>query len=146
MKRTIERCLIIFLCISGTVSFINVIILYWAPNFIPFSLFSAVRIVFLAYFVKFYWLVLLPLLICIMLYVSALAVYRQKLLFPLCSLCYYIYDFAVLLSLVNKHLHDDYWKTYMIHFPLTLILIVMLSIYCCLTLIDKSTKTSDGRE
>lgn len=100
MKNVNLRLLISSLSLVSIITFFNSIIIYWAPVIIPFSSFSAVRLVFLAFIERYYWFIVLSLLICILLFLTAVSVYRRQILLPAFSLIYLIYDFITVVSLL----------------------------------------------
>lgn len=117
----------------GVVSIItlfNILLIYWFPVIIPFSSFSAVRLMFFVFIKKAYWLILLSLLICVLLFLTAVSVHRQQVLLPMLSLVYVVYDFVIVSSLLIDGLSDGYWKTYVIHAIVAITFIVLLCIYC----------------
>ena len=130
MKNVNIRLLISFLSLISVITLFNNIIIYWAPVIIPFSSFAAVRLVFLAFVEKYYWLILLSLLICVLLFLTAVSVCRGHILLPIFSLMYLIYDLVIVVSLLIEGLGDGYWKMYIIQTVVTAIIIVLLCIYC----------------
>lgn len=117
----------------GLVSIItlfNVIIGYWFPVIIPFSSFVAIRLMFLAYIEKAYWLILLSLLICVLLFLTAVSVHRRHILLPILSLVYLVFDFIIVLSVAMDSLQYGYWKTYIVQAVVPVTLIVLLCVYC----------------
>ena len=130
MKKANIRLLISLLCVLSIVTFFNSVIMYWAPAILPFSSFSAVRLVFLACIEKDYWLIILSLIICVQLFLAAVSVYRRHILLPIMSLIYLIYDLVMVLFLIIDGLGDGYWRTYIIQTVVTTTTIVLLFIYC----------------
>ena len=114
MRKYSTKCLTILLTIVSTVSLINVFVMYWFPINIPLSSFSAVRLTFVAFIEKRYYLILASALICVLLFLSTLSVRRQHIVLPSLSLLYLIYDFIKVMSLFIDGLDDGYWKTYII--------------------------------
>ena len=136
MRKYSTKCLTILLTIVSTVSLINVFVMYWFPINIPLSSFSAVRLTFVAFIEKRYYLILVSALICVLLFLSTLSVRRQHILLPVLSLMYLIYDFVIVFSLLVDGLGDGYWKTYIIQTIVSVTLIVLLSV-CLLDLLTK---------
>ena len=99
MRKYSTKCLTILLTIVSTVSLINVFVMYWFPINIPLSSFSAVRLTFVAFIEKRYYLILVSALICVLLFLSTLSVRRQHIILPGLSLLYLTYDFIIVLSL-----------------------------------------------
>lgn len=151
MRNAIIRLLIGSLALVSIITLFNVIIVYWFPVIIPFSSFVVIRLMFLAFIEKTYWFILLSLLICALLFLTALSVHRRHILLPILSLMYLIYDFVTVLSLLIGRIDDyGYWKTYIVPIIVPIILIVLLCIYLWLCLRKKckqnedTNKTSDG--
>ena len=130
MIRRCQKLLIILLAIVAAVTFANVIIMYWFPNIIPLSSFSAVRLTVLALIEKQYYLILVSLLIGALLLFTAISIYKQRIILPILSLLYLVYDFIVVMTLFIKGLSDNYWAKYIIPAIVSLSLIVLLCIYC----------------
>lgn len=130
MKNVNIRLLIGSLSLVSIITLFNSIIIYWAPVIIPFSSFTAVRLVFLAFIEKYNWLIFLSLLICILLFLTAVSVYRRHILLPILTLMYLIYDLIIVLSLLIDGLGDGYWRMYIIQAVVTATIIVLLCTYC----------------
>ena len=130
MLRLSKKILFALLMTVSVVTFINVLVMYWFPIIIPISSFTAVRLVFLTFIVKKYWLLIFSFLICLLLFLTAVSVYRRHILLPTLSLIYLIYDFVIVLSLFINGLGDGHWKTYIIQMTVSIALIALLGIYC----------------
>ena len=130
MKNINIRLLIGFLGLVSISTLFNSIIIYWIPIIIPISSFTAVRLVFLTFIVKKYWLLIFSFLIGLLLFLTAVSVYRRHILLPTLSLIYLIYDFVIVLSLFINGLGDGHWKTYIIQMTVSIALIALLGIYC----------------
>lgn len=130
MKSANIRLLIGCLSLVSIITLFNSIIIYWSPVIIPFSSFTAVRLVFLAFIEKIYWLILLSLLICVLLLLTTVSVCRRHVLLPILSLMYLIYDLIIVLSLLIDGLGDGYWRMYIIQTVVKATIIVLLCIYC----------------
>ena len=124
-----RKCLIALLMIVSAASFVNVLVMYWFPHLFPLSAFSAVRLMFLAFIEKRYWLIPVSILICALLFRSALSVRKRRILLPVLSLLYVAYDFVFVLRLLIDGLRDGYWKTYIVQTLVLLALIVLLCIH-----------------
>ena len=127
MKKINIRLLIISIVLVSITTLFNSIILYWMPIVIPISSFSAIRIVFFAFIGKKYWLLLFSFLICLLLLLTAVSIYKRHVLLPIFLLIYLIYDFITVLLLLIDGLGDGYWTTYIIQ---ALILTVLISLLC----------------
>ena len=130
MRNINVRLLIGALSLVSIITFLNSIILYWVPIIIPFSSFAAVRLVVLAFIEKHYWLILLSLLVCVLLFLTTVSVYRRHILLPILSLTYLIYEFIVVLFQLIDGLGDGYWKMYIVQTVVTTTIIVLLCTYC----------------
>lgn len=130
MRKYSTKYLTILLTIVSTVSLINVFVMYWFPINIPLSSFSAVRLTFVAFIEKRYYLILVSALIGVLLFLSTISVRRQHIILPGLSLMYLIYDFIIVLSLFINGLDDGYWRTYIIRTIVSIALIVLLCVYC----------------
>lgn len=129
MKNISIKLLIGFLGLVSITTLFNSIIIYWIPIIIPVSSLTAVRLVFLAFIEKKYWLLIFSFLICLLLFLTAVSVYRRHILLPTFSLIYLLYDlFRIFVLLVNG-LGDGYWKTYIIQALILIALIVLLCVY-----------------
>ena len=124
------KLLIFSLGLISITTIFNAIIVYWIPITIPISSLTAVRLVFLAFIKKKYWLLLFSFLICLLLFLTTLSVYKRHILLPALSIVYLMFDlFEVSLLLVNG-LCDGYWKTYIIQTLTLITLITLLCVYC----------------
>ncbi len=123
------KCLTILLAIVSIVSLVNVLVMYWFPINIPINSFSAVRLTVVAFIEKRYYLILISVLICVLLFLSTLSVRRQHIVLPSLLLIYLIYDFIIVLSLLIDGLDDGYWTTYIIQTLVSTTLIVLLCVY-----------------
>ena len=130
MLKYSTKCLTILLTIVSAVSLINVFVMYWFPINIPLCSFSAVRLTVVAFIEKRYYLILVSVLVCVLLFLSTLSVRRQHIILPSLSLLYLIYDFIIVLSLFIDGLDDGYWRTYIIRTIVAIALIVLLCVYC----------------
>ena len=141
MLKYITKSLTILLFIVSAVSLLNVLVMYWLPIDIPISSFSAVRLTVVAFIEKKYYLILVSVLICILLFLSTLSVRRQRIILPSLSLLYLIYDFGIVLSLFADGLYDGYWRTYIVRIIVSIVPVVLLCIYCWNVL---NNRTGDG--
>ena len=133
MKRC-RTCLIVLLSLVSVASLLNLLVMPWFPHLFPLSAFSAVRLMFLAFIEKRYWLIPVSILICVLLFLSALSVRKHRILLPALSLLYVTYDFVFVLRLLIGALGDGYWKTYIVQtiVPLTLIVLLCIHSWDCL--------------
>lgn len=130
MLKYCTKYLTLLLVIVSIASLLNLLIMYWLPILIPISSFSVVRITVFAFIEKRYYLILISMLICVVLFLSARSVQRQHIVLPSLSLLYLIYDFIIVLSLFIDGFYDGYWKTYIIQIITLILLLVLLLVYC----------------
>lgn len=104
MLKYSTKCLTILLTIVSAVSLINVFVLYWFPINIPLSSFSAVRLTVVAFIEKRYYLILVSVLVCVLLFLSTLSVRRQHIILPGLSLLYLIYDFIIVFHFLKGNI------------------------------------------
>lgn len=130
MMRENDKYFSSFLITFATVTLINILLMYWIPICMPFCSFSAVRMAFVAFVEKRYFLLLISSLICITLILAAISVRRQHVLFPLLSLVYLTYDAIMVAIPLIDGLKDGYWKMYAIQLTIVVVLIVFLCTYC----------------
>lgn len=115
---------------TGGITLINVIIMYWFPIILPFTVFTPLRLVMLAYIKKQYWLVLVSVLVCILLLMTIRAICKKGILFPILSLLYLVYDFLTVLYVLIDSITDGFWMIYIVQILMPLILIILMCIYC----------------
>lgn len=137
MLKYSTKCLTVLLTIVSVVTFVNVLVMYWLPINMHLNSFSAVRLTFLALIEKRYYLILVSVLICVLLFLSTISIRRQHILLPILSLVYLTYDFIIVLFLLIDGLHDGYWRMYIIRTIVSVALIMLLCIYCWTCLRDK---------
>ena len=125
-----KKCLIALLTIVSIVTFVNVFIMYWFPINIPLSSFSTVRCTFIAFIEKRYYLILVSVLICVVLFLSTRSIRRKHIILPSLSLLYLIYDFIIVLLLFIDGLDGGYWRTYITRTIVLFVLIVLPCVYC----------------
>ncbi len=143
MRKYSTKYLTILLASVSVISLINVFVMYWFPINIPISSFSAVRFTVIAFTEKRYYLILFSILICVLLFLSTISVRRQRIILPGLSLIYLIYDFAIVLPLFIDGLDDGYWRSYIIRIIVSIVLVVLLCIYCWIGLRNYLHKKTD---
>ena len=133
---------------TGGITLINVIIMYWFPIIFPFTVFTPLRLVMLAYIKEQYWLVLVSVLVCILLLMTIREICKQRILFPILSLLYLVYDFLTVLYVLIDSISDGYWTIYIVQILMPLILIILICIYCWTYFaahrVEDSSGTGDG--
>ena len=126
--RYICKCLKILLIIVSVVTFGNILVMYWVPINIPLSSFFIVRTMFVAIIEKQYYLIPIIMLLCVIMFFTAISIEKHKVILPILSLLYSICDFIIVMFLAISAA-DGYWKTYIISIITSSTLIVLLCIY-----------------
>ena len=111
-------------------TFVNIIVEWWLPVIIPVSVLSAIRLVVLAFSTKTYWLLVGAVLICALLFATSLALRQNRIILPIASLAFLLYDFIVVLGLLVDGFQNSYWTTYITQVLLDGTTIVLLLVYC----------------
>ena len=135
MRNNKQRCLIILLTIVSTVSFVNVLVMYWLPCFLPLSVISILRTAIIALVERRYDLIVISFLACVLLFLSTISVRRQHVVLPILSVLYLTYDFVFVLwllidTITNNDFTAYYITSYSIKAFVSFILIVLLGSYC----------------
>ena len=121
----------VLLTVTSVFTFINLLTMPLFPTLIPLSSFSAVRIMFVAFVEKQYYLIPVSVLICALPFLATISIRRQRIVLPLLSLMYLIYDFIIVFSLLIDGLNDyGQWRTYVVQTLIAVALILSLCIYC----------------
>ena len=124
--------------------------MYWFPDVIaviPFSSHIAIALTFVAFIEKAYWLLLISVLICVMLFLATLSIHKRRILFPVLSLIYYMCEFVTVTIMSIEDLMDRFWNTYIIfRTVIAAALVVMLCIYCYDFLKKKKRNISPSKE
>jgi len=135
----LEQSLSFGLKALAIITLINIAIMYWLPMQIPLSSFSAIKLMFLAYGDGQYILIPVSVLICGLLFVGGWSVQKKRIVFPVLTFFYLLYDFIELLLLtVSDYLAENgYLRSDLASLMITTLLGVLLSIYCTLYWKDK---------
>ena len=142
MLRCYKKLLAILLTTVAIATSINILLMYWIPTNIPLSSFSAVRMSFIAFIEKRYYLIIVGLLVGLLLLLTTFAIRKQQVFLPVLSLIYLIYDFIKVLALLINGFYDGYWIMYIVQTIVTAVLIVLLFTYCLMN-IGGSRNTGD---
>lgn len=142
MLRCYKKLLAILLTTVAIATSINILLMYWIPTNIPLSSFSAVRMSFIAFIEKRYYLIIVGLLVGLLLLLTTFAIRKQQVFLPVLSLIYLIYDFIKVLALLINGFYDGYWIMYIVQTIVTAVLIVLLCTYCLMN-IGGSRNTGD---
>ena len=142
MLRCYNKLLAILWTTVAIATSINIQLMYWIPTNIPLSSFSAVRMSFIAFIEKRYYLIIVGLLVGLLLLLTTFAIRKQQVFLPVLSLIYLIYDFIKVLALLINGFYDGYWIMYIVQTIVTAVLIVLLCTYCLMN-IGGSRNTGD---
>ena len=134
MLRCYKKLLAILLTTVAIATSINILLMYWIPTNIPLSSFSAVRMSFIAFIEKRYYLIIVGLLVGLLLLLTTFAIRKQQVFLPVLSLIYLIYDFIKVLALLINGFYDGYWIMYIVQTIVTAVLIVLLCTYCLMNI------------
>ena len=142
MLRCYKKLLAILVTTVAIATSNNILLMYWIPTNIPLSSFSAVRMSFIAFIEKRYYLIIVGLLVGLLLLLTTFAIRKQQVFLPVLSLIYLIYDFIKVLALLINGFYDGYWIMYIVQTIVTAVLIVLLCTYCLMN-IGGSRNTGD---
>lgn len=131
MLKYSQKCLSALLIVLPVATVASMLMLLVFPIDIPLKSFFAFRVAFIGLMEKQFYLILLSVLICALLFLSALAVRKQQILLPALSLAYLLYDCYTVLSFLVDSLDDDeYWTTYIPQALVLIIVVALLGLYC----------------
>ena len=106
MRKVLFYCL----AIISVVTFVNIVILYWFPITTPLSSYLAVALMAISYWFESYYLILIPLLICVVIFLSSISVLKKQIIWPVVVFIYLISDLGFLAqSLFDAWINDDYF-------------------------------------
>ncbi len=125
-----QKYFLLLLKTVSVVSFINVVVVWWLPYVLPLSSFTIVQNARLAFISGRNGAVAVSLLLCVLLYWTAVSIRKQHILWPLLSLLYLLFDCIHLLRLLTDGRNNGYWFGYSIAMVLSLALLVPLGKYC----------------
>lgn len=130
----LEQSLSFGLKALAIITLLNIAIMYWLPMQVPLSSFSTIKLMFLAYGKGYYILIPVCILICCLLFAGGWAVQKRKILFPVLVSFYLLYDLIelILLSTSDYLANNGYLKSDLASMMITLLLEVLLCIYCTL--------------
>lgn len=129
MKKINNLLLSGVLGLVSAATLINTLTMFWIAYMFPISSFTAVRMVTLAFVIDDYALIIFTLLVCAILALTIISVFKEQKLLPILSLGYTVCDFFVVLNLVIQRLGDGYWTTYVVYAIVDIVLIVLLCVY-----------------
>ena len=146
MMQRCQKFLTILLIVVSAVTLVHLLIFYlslatnswdlfhvfgWFLDNLQLSSFSAIRLTWIGMAIGGVWLAPIGVLICALLFAAALSVRGQRIILPILSLLYLIYDFGTVLSAIFSTLDNGfrYWKRYIVPLLVPFVLIVLLGIY-----------------
>lgn len=118
------------LCIISIITTLNCAVFYWFPVTFPFSSYSAVKFMLFAFLSRHHWFALPSFLICALMFLTALSVRRQSIVFPIIALIYFLSDFIMLFFPLIDGLKNGLWIMYITPIVVTTIFIVQLCFFC----------------
>ena len=129
----VRICLGILLIILGLASAIAVPA-YTVSAVFAVSSFSIVRFLLLGLAEQQYYLILVSVLLCVLILITPIFIYRNRILVPLLSLIYFVYDLIAVVSLsISDFFIGEGWYTLSTHSVKILMIIsviTLLSVYC----------------
>ena len=121
----------ILLAVFSLTSLINMLILYWIPLFIPTGSFHVERLALVSFAEKRYYLLVVSLFICVLLFLTTFSIKKNRAFLPILSLIYILCDFATVFLLFVVGLVDRFCSTtYIMQLILLGTLLVLLCKYC----------------
>ena len=120
----------ISLMVLSITTFTNCLIMYWLPIMLPNGSFSILRIVFVGFAEKCYYLVVIGLLLSVGLFVSSFSVRRKHRVLPLLSLIYLVFDCSMVFLLFAEGLQVGYGGIYVLQLMFAVPILVFLCSYC----------------
>ncbi len=137
MQQLVKKVSSIILWLVSLCSFINILSMFWVPIILPFSSYSIVRIAFVAFIEERYYLLVIGLVVCLLLLLTAISINKNKIILPIISLLYLVCDLFIVLFLLFRGISDGYWHMYIIQVAVTFILTIILSVYIVIKLRSK---------
>lgn len=128
----LEQSASLALKVVAVITLVNVAALYWFPTQFPLSSFSAVKLMFLAYGNAQYIWILVSVLICALLFAGGMAISKKRIVFPVLSFFYLLYDFIELLfiTILDYKAANGYMRSDIAGLLMTTVLGVIVCIYC----------------
>ena len=114
----------------AVVSFVNLFVLHIYPVFLPFSSFSIIRNLFIGFTTDSDYRMVISMLLCALLFWTPAAISKQKILLPLLSFLYLIFDILILFMILVNGQNKGYWLLYILEMLLSAALLVPLGKYC----------------
>lgn len=116
--------------IVSIVTFTNVIVIWWFPYVLPLSSFTIVQNAGTAFAAGRSGAAIVSLLLCALLYWTTVSIRKEKILLPLLSFLYLLFDCVILLRLLTDGQNDVHWVSCILEMALSLALLIPLGRYC----------------
>ena len=131
MLKVTKMFLFYSLLIISSISFINILILYWFPIQIPLSSYLATNIMTTSYFLKAYYLMPIGFVICTLMLFSALSFLREKIILPVILFVYLLCDlFFLTYSFFDTWFNDKYFiMVQAVQIIINITIVAFLSLY-----------------
>ena len=141
MLETSKKFLFYSLMMISTISFINIIVLYWFPIQFPLSSYLATSLMITSYFLENYYLIPISFLICVFIFFTALSFLKQRIFLPAMLLVFLSLDLLFLAcSFFDSWLNDD---KFMVVQAIQIITNILVIIFMCIYFIFlKQEKTT----
>lgn len=126
-----KKFLFFLMLTISSITFVNMLVLYWFPIQIPLSSFFITGLMSTAYFLKVYYLIPICLLICVVMFLSAFSFLKEKIFLPVvlliylfCELCLHAYSFF------SAWFHDAHFSAMQaVHIVISITIITFMHIY-----------------
>ena len=129
MNKIVTLLLTISLGLFSVITLITSI-LWFLPIDLPFGMYSVLNLVYYFLLKRIYWLLFLGFLICVLFFLAAVSIRKRRILLPMLSLMYLVFEFIVMLCLMLGRLKYGYWMRYIKNIVPIMVTIVLLCIYC----------------
>ena len=110
---------------AAVVSFVNLFVLHLFPVFLPFSSF-----LFIGFTTDSDYRMVISMLLCALLFWTPAAISKQKILLPLLSFLYLIFDILILFMILANGRNNGYLLLCILEMLLSAALLVPLGKYC----------------
>lgn len=91
-----KKTLFYILMIISSISFINLVLLYWFPMPLPLSSYLVIGLAQVAYFFKLYYLLPISIVICVLMFLGTLSILKKRIVLPVILFVYYLCDLSFL--------------------------------------------------
>lgn len=130
----LEQSLSLGLKAIAVITLFNIAIIYWLPMQLPLSSFAAVKMMFMAFGEGQYYLIPFSVLSCVLLFVGGIKVQKRRILVPVITAFYLLYDLIeLMLVAASDYLaNNGYFRSDLAGLLLTTIVEILMFIYCSL--------------